>query len=74
MIYEAENLIVNNGYRIGLASVLLEDTMQPRMKDIPGLWAIDDPNDDEDGFCLRGDDRNALCVEFVQYFAGFLAE
>jgi len=52
-----------NGYRLGLAATLLADTMQPHMADNQGLWAIDDPNDDEDGFCLRGDDLFVLTDE-----------
>lgn len=73
MIYEAEKLLTDNGYRVGLASALVKDTMQPRLATYKGLWAIDDPNDDEDGFCLRGDNRNALVIEAIQYFEGFLS-
>lgn len=72
MIYEAEKLLFENGYRIGLASILARDTMQPRLREFKGLYAIDDPNDDADGFCLRGDDRNALVREAIEYFQGFL--
>ena len=72
MLAASETLLTQNGYRIGLASTLVKDTMQPRLAEFKGLWAIDDPNDNEDGFCLRGDDRNALVVEAMEYFEGFL--
>lgn len=52
-----------NGYRVGFAETLLADTLQPRFSEYSGIWAIDDPNDDDEGFCLRGDDLFALVDE-----------
>jgi hypothetical protein len=68
----SETMLTNNGYRVGFASDILKNTMQPRLADYLGLYAIDDPNDNADGFCLRGDNRNELVIEAMAHFEGFL--
>lgn len=54
-------------YRVGLASKLLEDTKQVRLAEYEGLFAIDDPDDDDQGFCLRGDNLLDLLKEAVNH-------
>jgi hypothetical protein len=62
-------------YRLGVAEELLSSTKQPRAKDYEGFWLIDDPESDEDGFVLRGDDYAALideATEFLELGGGVL--
>lgn len=54
-------------YRVGIAEELLKDTNQPRAKDYGGFWLIDDPESDEDGFVLRGDDLSSLVNEAIKF-------
>ena len=54
-------------YRIGIAQEMLATTKQPRAKDFTGFWLIDDPESDEDGFCLRGDHLEPLVNEAIEF-------
>lgn len=63
MLYNSEKWLVDNGYRVGLKVTLAKDTLQPRMRDYAGTYAIDDPHDDEEGFVLVGNNRNDLVTE-----------
>lgn len=66
---EGIRLLVDRGYRFGLASNMVADTLQPRLREYEGYYAVDDPQDNEDGFVLRGDDPVALVAEAVEYVA-----
>ena len=65
-------ILERNGYRAGVKAVLMRDTGQPRMADYNGIYAIDDPSDDDQGFCLVGDDMGKLIAEALDYFDGYL--
>lgn len=51
-----ESALVAAGYKIS--------ERNPQVKpEFPGAFMVTDPSDDEDGFCIVGDDRNELIVD-----------
>jgi hypothetical protein len=67
---EMENAVIEQcGFNKGLESALVAagykiSERDPKVKpEFPGAFMVTDPRDDEDGFCLVGDDRSELIVD-----------
>lgn len=69
------DIVEFNGYRLD-ARATFESEATPalvsRAAEYPGALVLWDFNDDEDGFLLCGDDRDALVAEFEAHFEGYL--
>lgn len=56
------------GYKLATRSEFeaagdLPDGLLKRAQKIAGIWVVYDPHDDDDGFLLIGDNREALVLE-----------
>ncbi|MGE0576124.1 MAG: hypothetical protein AB7F22_07680 [Reyranella sp.] len=71
----AEKAIQDNGYRLDRRDTFAAAASLPlvhRAEAYPGEWVLWDPNDDEDGYMIVGDDPEELGREFISHFGDWL--